>query len=1056
MRLLHGCPWAAIRAAPEATRRWPFELSLEVTCGDGVDSVHFGEAFPSKPPLTAQYVCYRPSIDRQRARQWRSLRRVKGGVKLYHGAGKDARQYVEADHQRADDYYLAEGSGIAEVVAIDADGDIVDRMQLDGDTYEAWVEGVDVRTGELKGNVRRGAEAEERPPLRFAEVIVNGPKSWSIAAALHEDVAAACDRAQDEAVQQIGAYVAQQASTRVGSRGAQVQMPAARVEMARIRHFTTRAGDPHRHIHLQVNARILAADGKWRGIDSVPLLRMQRAINGVGHRAVAANPEFRAALSAHGYTLDESGEIRELAQVVPAMSKRSEQIARNLRRYEAQWRAENPGGEPDRKLLRAWVQRAWEDGREKKKLTVSDGSAWEDGWRAELRDLGVDPAAEQARSAVDHQAMAVGSADRDRMARRVQAVLGAGARGRSTWNVFDIRGVAEEVITAHDIAGDRAAIDDLAEDLAERVHTASVNVLDAEREAPAHVRQWTSHEVIALDRELDERMALRSTQGHTPAPVEEVAAAESALASKTPLDTGQVEAVRAIAGTGQLVIVEGAAGAGKTTTLAAAETMLAAQGRRMVVVAPTKKAAFVAASEIDSDTDTAHALAFQHGYRWDSEGVWSRLHAGDVDASTGREYRGPRVSAVLSDRDVVVIDEAGMIDQQTARALLTIADEAGARVVFVGDRRQLPAVGIGGALDKAARWAPAQATIAEVHRFRVRPEQDGAALAPTRDSEFAELSLRIRSGVDPGAVFDELLARGEIRLHRTEADAVAAIAYSVAERQLAGVSQSIAVPTNEAAAVINEVARERLVSAGRVDDAVTVHGSDGLRVGVGDQVMTRQNDPGLGVANREVWTVTQISADGGIALAPASRPPAGVPARTPSLPAEYVREHVHLAYASTVHGVQGETTDASEALAAAASDAPSVYVALTRGRYERTLHMVGDTATAREEYVEIAGRSRADLGLDQARRAAQGEASQYRSTDVPDFLRPTRPSLAERLAKVQSGVSPAGIAAAAVGQLGHHQEDDDVDALVDDELSPDTDDETWHDRPDGPRYGPRL
>ena len=46
-----------------------------------------------------------------------------------------------------------------------------------------------------------------------------------------------------------------------------------------------------------------------------------------------------------------------------------------------------------------------------------------------------------------------------------------------------------------------------------------------------------------------------------------------------------------------------------------------------------------------------------------------------------------------------------MLDQDTARALLTIADEHHARVALVGDRHQLPAVGRGGVLDLAARWA---------------------------------------------------------------------------------------------------------------------------------------------------------------------------------------------------------------------------------------------------------------------------------------------------------------------------------------------------------------
>ena len=49
-----------------------------------------------------------------------------------------------------------------------------------------------------------------------------------------------------------------------------------------------------------------------------------------------------------------------------------------------------------------------------------------------------------------------------------------------------------------------------------------------------------------------------------------------------------------------------------------------------------------------------------------------------------------------------------MLDQDTALALLTIADETGARVVLVGDRHQLPAVGRGGVLDLAARCAPSE------------------------------------------------------------------------------------------------------------------------------------------------------------------------------------------------------------------------------------------------------------------------------------------------------------------------------------------------------------
>ena len=90
-----------------------------------------------------------------------------------------------------------------------------------------------------------------------------------------------------------------------------------------------------------------------------------------------------------------------------------------------------------------------------------------------------------------------------------------------------------------------------------------------------------------------------------------------------------------------------------------------------------------------------------------------------------------------------------MLDQDTARALLTIADEHGARVALVGDRHQLPAVGRGGVLDLAARWAAPDAclTLDTVHRFtRTETTPDGA-LVSVADAEYARLSLAMRAGV---------------------------------------------------------------------------------------------------------------------------------------------------------------------------------------------------------------------------------------------------------------------------------------------------------------------
>ena len=177
-----------------------------------------------------------------------------GGVKVYRGAASAARAYVEADRSRVDDYYLAEGSGLARRFGASPGEGVRDLGVLDGDGYEQWVAGRDPVTGLARGRLRQDGNA-----VRFVEITVNGPKTWSLAAALVPEVAAAYDAAQDRAAEQIIAWVAEHATTRVGPRGRQVQVPVERIEAVTVRHYTSRAGDPHRHLHLQINARVFAA-----------------------------------------------------------------------------------------------------------------------------------------------------------------------------------------------------------------------------------------------------------------------------------------------------------------------------------------------------------------------------------------------------------------------------------------------------------------------------------------------------------------------------------------------------------------------------------------------------------------------------------------------------------------------------------------------------------------------------------------------------------------------------------------------------------------------------
>ncbi|KRA29822.1 MULTISPECIES: MobF family relaxase [unclassified Nocardioides] len=856
-----------------------------------------------------------------------------GGVKFYRGSAAAARSYVEADHSRADDYYLAEGSGVAEhyTVNVRDDGTVIDRRpDLDGPAYEKWVAGYDVTTGSVKGRLRDDDRA-----LRFVEVVVNGPKTWSLAAALHPELATAYEVAQTRAAEEVIGWVAEHATTRIGPRGRQVQVPVERVEAAVVRHYTSRAGDPHRHLHVQINARVHAA-GAWRGLHSVGVVDSIEALNGIGHAAVTCDPEFRTALAEHGYTLNELGEVNELVPFAGRFSQRTSQINRNVDRYEAKWRTEHPGEEPGPKLRRSWDRRAWAEARPDK-VVPADGADLIARWNGELHDLGFRPPTEP----VEVHSTAIGRLRRDAVVGLVLARLGA---KRSAWNAADIRGEVEKIIPAVGIIADRAVRTEIAEDLTARA-VSSCRPLRERGDVPDHIRNLTSDRVLDVEAKLVDSIATRALQPIAPA----------ALRGGE-LDAAQREVVSALAGRAGVLVIEGAAGTGKTTTLAAAHHALRFQDRRLVVVTPTLKAAQAARQQVGTDAFSAAWLIHQHGFRWDEDGHWSRVDVAREQINS---------AARLAPGDVLLVDEAGMLDQDTARALFAIADHAGATVALLGDRHQLPAVGRGGVLDLAARWAPPEAhlELESVHRF----------VAP----EYAELSLKMREGDHAADVFDSLLERGLITIHATDVERTAALADIGARGD-----ELVVADTREQVAALNTAIRDHRRRAGepagdrageRPGEPVTRRGE---RIGLGDRVATRRNDRDLGVANRDTWTVAGIGDDGSLYVTGRAGPR--------ELPAAYVGEHVELAFASTVYGAQGETVDSAHLVVGETTGAAAAYVAMTRGRHSNIAHLVADTIDeARQQWVAVFVRDRADLGPAHAATRVDEDIDRY-GTRLPD------------------------------------------------------------------------
>jgi exodeoxyribonuclease V alpha subunit len=173
-------------------------------------------------------------------------------------------------------------------------------------------------------------------------------------------------------------------------------VPVEKIEAVTVRHYTSRAGEPHRHLHLQLNARVFA-QGIWRGLHTVGVRDSIEALNGIGHAAVMTDPEFRAALASVGFTMDPAtGEIAELAPYVGEFSERAAQIGRNIDRYEAEWRRANPGQEPGPSIRQSWDRRAWKDARPDK-IVPADGAQIIAHWNRQLYDLGYrDPIAHGA------------------------------------------------------------------------------------------------------------------------------------------------------------------------------------------------------------------------------------------------------------------------------------------------------------------------------------------------------------------------------------------------------------------------------------------------------------------------------------------------------------------------------------------------------------------------------------------------------------------------------------------------------------------------------------
>ncbi|HTW09233.1 MAG TPA: AAA family ATPase, partial [Acidimicrobiales bacterium] len=783
------------------------------------------------------------------------------------------------------------------------------------------------------------------------------------------------ERVMARQADEICKYLSKVALTRVGPAGAQAEVGGLEVETARVSHLTSREGDPHRHVHLMLNARVKAPDGSWRSLHSVAVRQHIRSVNALGQRVLLTDKAFREALASRGYSLGADGEVDQAREAVGLMSKRAAQVEAGQAGIEAAWRAAHPGEEPSARVAHGWHHQAWEDGRRAKAKVAESPAELSERVRAELAEVGLDFSPGRRAALALPAALSVGQVGRDALAAEVVAGLSA---ARSAWSAAELTAATEKALVSTGVVGDAQAVAELAEDLRARAEGLCRSVLEGQGKVPSVMsRHLTSAAVIEADMALNLALAgLAGTEGPRDASAE-------AAARGYGLSAGQAEAAAAVAGASGLEVVVGPAGTGKTAMLAAAKEALERQGRGLVVLAPTRKAAQVASEELAVPASSVSKLLYDYGWRWDDLGRYSHPAAplpfsgqpgpptiGDLlemSEPPPKPPHGQPGGLRLSAGSVVVVDEAGLLSVDQAAALAEVVRGAGASLRLVGDPRQLGAVGRGGVMEAAARWAPGGGvTLAEVHRFLALEEGPDGLPVTVPDRAWAGVCEQLREATAPAAAADALVARGAVVVHQSRDELVAALAGEAARAGREG-ALAVTVSTNADAREVSLVARMLRVAAGEVDDDVVAVGMDGVRIGRGDRVVTRRNDNAAGVANRETWMVGQVKEDGSLVLAGRHRQVV--------VPPEYVSAGVQLGYAATDYGNQGVTAARSATWVSTATSSGGLYVGASRGRWQNTLHVVaGDLEEAKEVVSAAIKRDRADRGLEAARERAEAEA----------------------------------------------------------------------------------
>jgi ATP-dependent exoDNAse (exonuclease V) alpha subunit len=420
---------------------------------------------------------------------------------------------------------------------------------------------------------------------------------------------------------------------------------------------------------------------------------------------------------------------------------------------------------------------------------------------------------------------------------------------------------------------------------------------------------YTTQEMRVLEEKLLGQVAGLKALPSRPLAAKTIGSVEASLSAE------QKHALRHLTQSGgSIQVVSGMAGTGKTSMLRAAREAFEREGFEVIGASLSGKAAqgLEEGAGIKSSTLAKLIGMPEVGYRGDlDKGVSDTLagHAQQIAKAALGKSTGQEERIRLSPKTVLVVDEAGMVGTRQMERLTREALAAGARLILVGDEKQLQAIDAGGPFASiGARLG--RATLTDIKRQR-----EPWAREAIKNIAYGQGREALR----------EYASRGLVAVAEDRNEAMQALIRSWKREGAANPRENlILASTNGDATILNRMAQVHRMLEGTLGKrCLTVEGSDFHH---GDRLLFTRNSKQYGVKNGSLGTVVGVDTryrlltvklDGGKHVL--------IPTQ------DYA--HLKLGYAVTTYKSQGVTTENSFVLLGGPTqDRELSYVQTSRAR----------------------------------------------------------------------------------------------------------------------------